>query len=210
MDAPQHPHFRTPAQMARLLCRPGPLARVRQRLAAAFGWREDAARPGAWRDRLRTYEVADARPWAGELFRRAFGHPVPAEPRHFVLVYFPASTDEAPAVVAYVHQAPLDEVYLGGGMCADERAYRRFPRWLFQAVKDEGGLATIVTRESIGMLGDSPACFGHVGEPRARQADLRTGFVDTGRPHLMVYWRKPSSEEERARLVAKVEAHGPF
>jgi hypothetical protein len=49
-----------------------------------------------------------------------------------------------------------------------------------------------------------------VGEPRARAADLRAGFVDTGRPYLMVVWRKPLPEAERQRLVAEVEALGPF
>jgi hypothetical protein len=167
---------------------------------------------GDWRACLRTFEVADAQAFAGELFRRSFGHPPPAEPRHFVLVYVPPADaeDAACAVVAYSHHRAFDEVYLGGGMCVDERAYRRFPKWLFRAVREQGGLATIIARDSISMLGESPACFGHVGEPRARQADLRTGFVDTGRPHLMVFWRKPLPDAERERLIAKVEAYGPF
>jgi len=77
-------------------------------------------------------------------------------------------------------------------------------------VRDEGGLATIVTRESFTMLGDSPAAFGHVGEPRARQADLRTGFVDTDVEHLMVFWRRELPADEKQRLIAKVAALGAF
>jgi hypothetical protein len=170
---------------------------------------EDA--PGHWRDRLRTWEVNDASVLAGDLFRRCFGHPIPAHGRHFVLVYSPPpGVEEAPCVVAYVHHTPFKDMYLGGGMCADERAYRRFPRWLFRQVREEGGLATLVTRESIGMLGDAAAVWGHVGEPRARQADLRTGFVDTDSPHLMVIWRRPISEDEKRRRVAEVAALGPF
>jgi hypothetical protein len=60
------------------------------------------------------------------------------------------------------------------------------------------------------MLGESPASFGHVGEPRARAADLRTGFVDTGREHLMVYWRRELAEDERTRCIERVAALGPF
>lgn len=195
-------------EMRDLLRPPGRLGRVAARLGHLLLPR------GAldWRRHLRTYEVADARGIADDLFRRSFGHDPPAEPRHFVLVSFPAPDDGAPhpRVVAYVHQRALHEVYLCGGMCVDERAYRQFPRWLFQAVKSEGGLATIVTRDSLAMLGDSPASFGHVGEPRARQADLRTGFVDTGVPHLMVFWRRQVPQPEKQRLIEKVAAHGAF
>ena len=171
---------------------------------------------GDWRDYLRVREVEDARVPAGELFRRAFGVDIPDYPRHFVLDYLegdalaPQAAATPPRVVAYVHFMPYKEVYLGGGMCADERAYRAFPKWLFGEVRREGGLATIVTREAIGLLGDSPAAFGHVGESRARQADLRTGFVDTGLPHLMVFWRKPLDDAEKRRLIDLAHAHGPF
>ena len=165
-----------------------------------------------YRDYLRTEEVSDAGPLAGELFRRAFNHDVPDYPRHFVLVYTPPpdTGETGERVVAYVHQTPFENVHLGGGMCVDERAYRGFPRWLFAEVRREGGLATIVTRDSLAMLGDSVAAFGHVGEPRARQADLRTGYVDTGRPHLMVVWRKPLTDAEKERILDRVEAQGPF
>ena len=192
--------------MERLLRPPGMVRRVASRL---FG---NHRAPGDWRAQLTTYEVDDARGIADALFTRAFGHAPPVEGRHFVLVYFPAagSHDPTPRVVAYTHQRALDELYLAGGMCVDERIYRHLPERLFQAVKDEGGLATIVMRDSFAMLGDSPACFGHVGEPRARQADLRAGFVDTGLPHLMVHWRREIPEAEKRRLIGKVEAHGPF
>jgi hypothetical protein len=195
--------------MQDLLRAPSRARRVIARLARRLGLRP---LEGKWRSHLRTYEVEDASTLADELFRRSFGHGTPAEPRHFVLVYFPPvdAADPQPRVVGYSHHRALDEVYLGGGMCVDERVYRQFPRWLFEAVKAEGGLATLVARDSIGMLDDSPACFGHVGEPRARQADLRTGFLETGLPHLMVFWRREVPEAEKQRLIAKVAAHGPF
>lgn len=169
------------------------------------------AKPPDWRERLRTWEVNDARVVAGDLFRRSFGHEVPDYPRHFVLVHSPEpGSGEAPQVVAYVHQSRGEGYYLCGGMCVDERAYRRFPRWLFEAARDEGGLATIVTRESVGMLEQGFPVFGHVGEPRARAADLRTGFVDTDREHLMVIWRGERTESEKRLLVDAVAALGPF
>ena len=60
------------------------------------------------------------------------------------------------------------------------------------------------------MLGDCAAVFGHVGEPRARAADLRSGFVDTGREHLMVIWRKPLADARMRALIDEVAALGPF
>ena len=165
-----------------------------------------------WRDYVRTFEIDDPSRLGGPLFRARFGADPPDVPRHFVTAYFspPDARVRDATVVAYVHHRAYEEVYLGGGMCVDERIYRRMPKWLFEAVRAEGGLATIVTRTAISMLDDSPACFGHVGESRARQADLRTGFVDTGRPHLMVFWRRELPEEEKQRLIDKVEAVGPF
>jgi hypothetical protein len=162
-----------------------------------------------WRAHFHTIEVDDPNPLAGDLFKRRFGHDIPDYPRHFVLMYDDLAGSDRRAV-AYVHQMPHNEVYLGGGMCVDESAYRAFPKWLFAEVRREGGLATIVTRDSIALLGDSPAAFGHVGEPRAREADLRTGYVDTGRPHLMVFWRKELPAAEKARLIEMVDAFGAF
>jgi hypothetical protein len=34
--------------------------------------------------------------------------------------------------------------------------------------------------------------------------------VDTGREHLMAYWRRALPEEEKARLIERVAAIGPF
>ena len=198
---------------------PGELERLlRDAFGVVPGKRRASDSPGVpevtpldWRACLRTYEVHEARVLAGELFQKSFGHVIPDYPKHFVLVYSPpAGSAEAPRIVAYVHFSPYEEVFLGGGMCADPGAYRAFPKPLFDVVKREGGLATIVTRDALGMLGDSPAAFGHVGEPRARQADLRTGFVDTGRPHIMAYWRRALPDAEKQRLLDKVEKIGPF
>ena len=191
-----------------------PRGRIFRMLAAAKGRLRAAGvrRARTWSDHLRTWEVSDARVLAGDLFRRSFGQDVPDYPRHFVLVYSPESGpgSTAPEVVAYCHQSAFEEVYLEGGMCADAGAYRRMPRWLFEQARAQGGLATIVSRQSIAMLGESPATFGHVGEPRARAADLRTGFVDTGKEHLMVFWRRELPEEEKRRLIERVASIGAF
>ncbi len=216
-------HWKSADELERLLAHCGALPERQGFLARLFRPRpgpgpSPAAPPSRpaplpWRDCLRVWEINDARVVAGELFRRSFGgQEVPDYPRHFVLVFSPppGEADTRPAVVAYMHHTPHQGIHLSGGMCVDAAAYRAMPRWLFDQVRGEGGLATIIARESIAMLGDSPAAFGHVGEPRARAADLRAGFVDTDRPHIMVVWRKVLPESERKRLVDLVEAIGPF
>ena len=77
-------------------------------------------------------------------------------------------------------------------------------------MREQGGLATIVTRDSVEMLGACSAVFGHVGEPRARAADLRTGFIDTGYEHLMAIWRQPLTQAQKDSLAGRVAALGPF
>ena len=154
--------------------------------------------------------MADAAPVAGELFRRFFGHAIPDYPRHFVLSYHAREAADKDRIVAYVHQLPFGEVHLAGGMFVDPASYRALPPELYTQIRQEGGFGTIVLRESISRLGDSPAAFARVGEPRSRQAVLRAGFVDTDEQHLMVYWRKPLSDSDKARLIRSVVSHGPF
>ncbi len=213
-------HWKSGDDLERLLAGCGALPR---RGVLVWLTRRDRALPPAapepvqevpWRECLRVWEVNDATVVAGELFSRRFpGHTVPGYPRHFVLVYSPppGEADTTPRVAAYMHHTPHEEgFHLSGGMCVDPAAYRRLPKWLFAQVRDEGGLATLMARESIALLGDSPAAFGHVGEPRARAADLRAGFVDTDREHLMVVWRRDLGEDEKRRLIDRVAALGPF
>lgn len=166
----------------------------------------------SWRDSVRTWEVKPAKVIAGDLFERCFGHSVPDYGRHFVVMYSPppGSGGETPAVACYGQWLPFEETYLGGGMCVDERIYRRMPKEIFAGIREAGGLATIVVRESIDFLSQAPAVFGYVGEPRARQADLRAGFVDAGRPNLMVIWLQELPESRKRELLDRVEALGPF
>jgi len=178
------------------------------------GPESNAVPPANWRACIDTVEVSDARLLAAPLFRRSFGHPVPPVPRHYVMFYLPPGAEDGgplrPLVIGYVHQLAFEDVYLAGGMCVDPAAYRMFPRWLFAEVKREGGLATIIMKDSFATLGDCPAVFGHVGDKRARLADLRAGFVDTGRLHLMVHWRRPLPPDEQARLIDRIERVGRF
>ena len=163
-----------------------------------------------WRACLATVEVDDAAPLAGALFRRRFGTRVPRTPRHFVLMYSATGDAGRREVVAYIHQQAVGGIYLVGGLCVDESAYRAFPKWLFAKVRAEGGLATLITRQSTALLGNAVAAFGYIGDLRSRQAALRAGFVDTDDDHIVVHWRAVVAEEEKKRLLALAASHAPF
>ncbi|HLX25273.1 MAG TPA: hypothetical protein VKR38_18130, partial [Usitatibacter sp.] len=212
-------HWKSPEDLERLLRDAGALPRPRGKLATLFAPAPASIAPTPapettrnWRDHLHTWEVNDAKTLAGALFKKSFGHDIPEMAHHYVLVYSPpaGSEDTQPRVVAYVHQLPKEGFHLCGGMCVDERAYRAFPKWIFEQVRDAGGLATIVTSDSMRMLGESPASFGYVGDIKARAADLRTGFEDTGIERLMVKWLKPLPDDAKRRMIERATALMPF
>ena len=152
-------HWSSPGELEALLRkhtspqkRPGFIARLVGKQDTA---RVEMPQALTWRECFRTWEIDDARAVAGELFKRSFGREIPGEPRHFVMVYSPPPQADTPLpqVVAYVHQAPGAGSHLAGEPCADDEACRRMPRWLFDQVREQGGLGSLVVRDSTAMLG---------------------------------------------------------
>ena len=156
---------------------------------------------------IRVVEVEDAAPFAGELFLRKFNHSIPEYPRHFIALY--KSNPATSTTVAYVHYLPFENTYLCGGMCVDNAVYRQMPREHVRQIRQVGSLAEYILRNTFDMIGPCAAIFGSVGDAMARNVDLRAGFVDTGKPHLMVVWRDVK-ESEKPALLAKVVALGSF
>ena len=202
-----HAHWRSSEGLERLLADAGVAAQPREERAAASAMQA----PGAdWRRHFRTWEVGEAARLAGELFHRSFGHEIPAYPRHFVLLYSPPDGSGAsPRVVAYLHHMPFEGIHLAGGLCVDAAAYRSLPEGLFRQVRDEGGFATMIMRDSLASLGGD-AVVERVGEPRSLAATKRAGFVETGRPQLLAHWLKPLGEAQKGAILDRVEAHGNF
>lgn len=157
---------------------------------------------------LRVEEVADARFYINDLFRRRFGGDAPDYPRHFVAMH--ATSPGHLNAVGYVHYSPFEDSWLCGGMVMDERAYRRMPVHHRAAVRSTGGVAEFMLRETFARLRDAPAIWGYVGDRLAEAVDLRAGFVHTGEKHLMVVWNRELSEPDRLARLARVKALGPF
>jgi hypothetical protein len=153
-------------------------------------------------------EVADAEFYAGDLFRRRFRHDPPAFPRHFVAFYREGRTRYRP--VGYVHYSPFEDSFLCGGMVIDDRLYRRIPAPHRAVIKDAGGIAERMLRETFARLAAAPAIWGYVGDKQAEAVDVRAGFLHTHHPHVMVVWNHDLPEADKAARVERVIALGPF
>jgi len=162
-------------------------------------------------DILCVTEIANAEFFVGDLFRRRFNTPsFPDIPRHFVAFY---KTDEKTMLpIGYVHQTPWENCYLCGGLVIDDRRYRLIPAAHRRVIREAGGIAEYLQRESFAAIRDenTVAIWGLVGDKLAEQVDLRVGFVHTGVPYLMVVWLKSLSEEEKAIWIQKAATLGLF
>jgi hypothetical protein len=157
---------------------------------------------------IRIEEVLDAEFFVGDLFRRRFHGDPPNYPRSFVAFYQPVrSRLEA---VGFVHYLAFEDSYLCGGLVIDERRYRQMPAEHRKAIKAAGGIAEKMLRVTFARLADAPAIWGYVGDALAEKVDLRAGFRHTTHQHVMVFWNKDLSAEEKEQRLARVVALGPF
>jgi hypothetical protein len=159
-------------------------------------------------DILRVEEVTDPEFYIGDLFRRRFGGDPPNYPRHFVAFYRP--TRDAYQAVGYVHYSPFEDTFLCGGLVIDDRLYRKMPSEHRRCVKEAGGIAELMLRDTFARLADAPAIWGYVGNKQAEAVDLRAGFVHTHHKYVMVVWNRALPEDEKAQRLDRVIAIGPF
>jgi len=158
---------------------------------------------------LAVVEVDAAEVFAAELFRAAFGHPIPGFPRHFVALFRDAGG--ALAVAAYIHYTAFeDDAWLCGGLCVDGTAYARARPADAAEWKRAGGIGEIVLRDTFARLTDRAAIFGYCGDPRQWQHDLNAGFVPAGPPQLLVRWNRALPADAQARMIGRAAALGPF
>ena len=157
---------------------------------------------------LQIQEVSNAEFFVGDLFRRCFHDSLPNYPRHYVAFYGPDSLKFQ--AVGYVHYTAFEGAYLCGGLCIDDRAYRRIPEQHRRLIKAAGGIAEQLLRYTFRDLVAAAALFGYVGDTRSERVNLRVGFQHTGIEHLIVHWNKPLPDSEKAAWLRKIAALGPF
>ena len=143
------------------------------------------------------------------LFERKFASPPPDFGHH--LVAFHARGDGSYVPAAYLHLWTQGTIGLIGGGCTDGRVIRAMAPEERDAVAASGGLL-------LQMLGfcfarfeaQLEAYFGHCGDARAKEVDLRAGFRETRVPFLLVRPNRALSPERAEELLRQAEAIGRF
>jgi hypothetical protein len=154
-------------------------------------------------------EVDDATEIAGELFHAAFAEPVPRFPRHFVA--FARAADASLRAAAYLHYTAWEDIgWLCGGLCVARDAYRRADAAEAAGWKRAGGIGEMLLRHTFARLDDRAAILGYCGDARQWQHDLNAGFEPAGPAHLLVKWTRLLPVSERARIIERAAALGPF
>ncbi len=154
-------------------------------------------------------EVRDAEPYAGDLFRRKFGDPIPDHPHHFITLY--KAADGTLHVASYGHVTHYQGIGLGGGSCTDERVLRLMSAADRAALRAAGGMHCLLIRFIFETFAQyAPILFAYCGDNRAELVDLRAGFEKTAHRHLLRRVLAPLSDAEVIEYTTRAAAIGPF
>ena len=143
------------------------------------------------------------------LFQRKFGHAPPDFGHH--LIAFHARGDGSLMPAAYLHLWTQATIGLVGGGCTDGHVIRAMGTRERAQVRDAGGLLLQMlgfcfTKFEPGL----EAFFGHCGNDRANEVDLRAGFRETRLPHLLYRPNRELSPERAEALLRQADAIGNF
>jgi hypothetical protein len=143
------------------------------------------------------------------LFERKFRH-VPPDFGHHLIAFY-ARPDGAFVPAAYLHLWTQETIGLVGGGCTDGSVIRSMGTHERSQVSDAGGLLL----QMLGFCFDRfepglEAFFGHCGDDRAREVDLRAGFRETRLPQLLYRPNREIAPERAEALLRQAEALGNF
>ena len=143
------------------------------------------------------------------LFRAKFSHPAPEHGHGLVCFYRKDWKHFVP--LCYTNFLPYDEVILVGGAMTDGSVFRMMPPETRDAIRHKGGAYFCLLKFAFEYFKDDcEAFFGHAGDRRAYEVDIKAGFEPTPYEHLIVNFHKPTSAERRHELIEKIHAIGPF
>lgn len=170
---------------------------------------EPGPRPMATGMRIVIEEVEDGQALADAMFRKKYRSPAPDFPHHIIAFATTQGGERMP--LAYLHCTDHGEIMLGGGVCVDSRLLRQLPGDTRAAIRSAGGLYRMSLEWSIRYFETrTKAIFGYCGNALAERIDLAAGFRKTGFPHLLVYFTRDLSEQEKQSLVRLAHSLGPF
>lgn len=93
----------------------------------------------------------------------------------------------------------------------DGSVFRLMPKETRGVIKQLGGIYYQVLLFAFEYFKDDcEAFFGHAGDKRAYEIDLKAGFTQTPYQYLIANFHKPISKERRIELIEKIHAIGPF
>jgi hypothetical protein len=143
------------------------------------------------------------------LFRRKFAGDPPEFGHH--LIAFHARGDGSYVPAAYLHLWTQGTIGLVGGGCTDGRVLRAMGAAERQAVHAAGGMLLQMLGFCFAKFeGGLEAFFGHCGDARAKEVDLRAGFRETRVPFLLVRPNRALGAERAEELLRQAEAIGRF
>ena len=143
------------------------------------------------------------------LFQRKFAAPPPEFGHH--LIAFHARSDGSYVPAAYLHLWKQGTIGLVGGGCTDGHVLRAMSAAEREAVNAAGGLLLQMLGFCFAKFeGDLEAFFGHCGDARAKEVDLRAGFLETRVPFLLVRPNRELAPGRAEELLRQAEAIGRF
>lgn len=144
-----------------------------------------------------------------EMFQKKFGHPAPDHGLSVVCFY--RNNWDRFLPVCYINFLPHEEVMLVGGGMTDGRAFAHMTNGLPEKIKSSEGIFYHVLKFGFDRFKDQcEAYFGHAGDKRAYEVDMKAGFEPTKYQHLIANFHKPLTTEKKNDLVEKIHAIGSF
>jgi hypothetical protein len=144
-----------------------------------------------------------------DMFVRKFGSTAPEHGHHIIAWYRNDWRSFVP--VSYVNFLPWSSVILVGGACTDGGAFKQMSPEHPDQIRAAGGAYFYLLRFAFHRFADQcEAYFGHVGDARAEEVDLKAGFNHTGHKHLVACFHKPTSDERNAELTEEIHKLGAF
>ena len=156
---------------------------------------------------FKVLEVEDAAFFAGELFQRVFGAPIPTYPRHFVCLYRKDAATLLP--VGYVHFSRFESMHLSGGQVVDRDAYPAIPPEHLDELPHRS-IGEYLMAEGIRQLGPTAAVFAFIGAPRSVAVNRDVGYVPTHVQNLYAFWLQDFPAEVKRAAAERVARIAPF
>jgi hypothetical protein len=145
----------------------------------------------------------------GQLFERKFGQPAPDYGNPVVCFYRKNWDHFIP--LCYTSFLPYREVILVGGAMTNGRVFAQMDGALADEIRQSGGIYYHVLKFAFDHFKDDcEAYFGHAGDRRAYEVDIRAGFEPTRHRHLIVHFHKPISSQRKEYLIEEIHGIGPF